>query len=266
MEAVVVSCSRTLLMVLAGLVAIGGSSASAGTIIIDDFQTPAPSEAFFSFDSATLPFMPKGMTLIEQESASILGGQRDLLLEVAGNPSIFSTSGIVGTDDDAGLLRVATDGGPGTVVTLQYDGIDAGDNEVTGLSDHLGLGGFDLTDGQTNDRLQFDFLGIDSGSSLLHTIRLEISAVGESATATFVVDIDDSTGPTSLEVPFSDFSDDTVFQNLKSLTFTINGSGESAMGIDIHLDRIAAVPEPATLAMLLSLVTCWAGWALRRRR
>ncbi len=241
--------------------------ALADTIVIDDFSAPGPGEAFFTFDLTGPSLVPKSPVLVETDGVDILGGQRDLLVEVDGPPSIISASGQVGAD--AGLLQVATFGQSGTTAFLQYDGVDGGDSEATGLDDNLGLAGFDLTDGGENNRLEMAFMGVDSGDSPSRTMGILITAVGAAGTSTATVAASDSLGLLVVVVPFSSFSDPSVLQSIDSLTFALNGDGAPTANVDFTLDHIKSmpipIPEPSTLIMLSGLAVCLFCMARRRR-
>ena len=103
-------------------------------LMIDDFSDPVGERVIIIHNSDLDP------TLLKTSSGggSVLGGERDLLLDVLGVSKATSFSGSIG----AGVFEFGSVGDPGTVAVLQYDGLDA---DVPGhpasLINAEGLGG-----------------------------------------------------------------------------------------------------------------------------
>ena len=117
------------------------------------------------------PFTPKNRALLVTSGGDILGGEREMLMEVVGSPTIFSGSGEVGLP--AGTLQFGTFGEAPVKITLQYDGSDAGDSESLGLVDAMGLADVDLTDGGSNWALAMDFVSLDAGDEPMMTLTYD---------------------------------------------------------------------------------------------
>lgn len=258
----------TVLMAGLAIVVLACPAVFAETIVIDEFETPGEAVPFFTFDSPSpLSFVTKDKVLVKNADAMILGGERDILLVVDGEPDLISAAGLVGGPE--GVLRIATAGHPGSFAFLQYDGIDAGDDEVTGLSDALALGGIDLTDGGSNVRFDLAFASLDAGDDPTRSMEVEITATGTNGeTAVYVGSLSESASAFVAEILFADFTGGDVFDSIASLTFAFNDGGTPTPNVDFALQSITAtVPEPATLASLFSLaILAGVVQTVRRRR
>jgi len=203
-------------------------------IVIDDFSAPDSSVV------TVINLLNPDPTLIKTSDGSILGGERDVLVDVQGNPSFISYAGIVG----GGSLEFASSGPAGTAATLQYDGLDA---DVVGPPAQLvnaeGLGGMDLT--SYGSKFYFDFLWTDPGSEAVIDILIRVNSIAQSST--FSGGIPGSSSPLTFLAPFSSFSNLSVFQNVTSIEVILNSSG--GQNVDFELDTFG-IPEPATLSLL----------------
>ncbi len=247
-----VSAATLLLAVASGIPA---PEARAATITIDPFEAPDPGEAFFTFNSEDdPPFVPRQRALLETSDGGILGGERDVLMEVVGAPTVFSGSGEVGLP--SGILQFGTYGEAPVKISLQYDGLDAGDSTADGLVDAEGLADVDLTDGGSNWALEMQFVSLDAGDDPMTDMTLKITAVGDGGSATYEGLIAESVDPFEIRIPFADFSDSSVMESVGSLTFSLNGSAAPTANVDFELDNLAAVPEPSTLILLIALAGC----------
>lgn len=234
--------------------------------LIDDFASPDPGELRFLSGA-----MPGTRTaLIENSSPDVLGLQRDVLIEVLGQPQILSAAAIVGHDPDFDwdALQIATFGSPGTAVTLQYDGVDSADTTSGGLVNTHGLSA-DLTDGGLSNGFLLAFFSSDGGEP--NGLDLEIVATSPLfGTAALAEDhhVPNHTGPFDYFVPFTDF--DTAdpgafFARIDSLTFVLNGDGTP--DVDYEINAITTVAEPSTLALLgFGALLAAAAAYLRRKR
>jgi hypothetical protein len=216
------------------------SPAVAAPILIDDFAAPNPQDVFiislFNSDPFTNAYLDPG----------ILGGQRNLLVDVDGTPKALTAVGTIGE----GALDVNTST-PGAYIELGYLGVGGG-----------GLGGVDLVDGtNTGIRLDFDFIdpaGAEFGILLGNGL----------GTATFVDFLPTSVGPTSIFVPFSSFliAGGFTFTSVDSLFVGFNVAPIPAPGLDFTLTSIqATVPEPSTLALATFAGLALAAYGLRQK-
>lgn len=221
--------------------------------IIDDFSAPDPA-------------IVKGITLLGDPDPSvvetpepplpgtpILGGERDMLLNVIGVARPTSFVGEIGSGS-----FVFGGSSPGTAATIQYDGDDPGDPPP--LFNSEDLGGVDLT--VHGDTFALEFLSIDGGQSQWTKIEIEVHS--STSTALFTGTIDDSAGPTTYPAPFAAFSNLGVFSDVTSIEFRINPSG--AQDVDFELDTISIVPEPSAMALSALGLACLLGFAWRRRK
>ncbi len=237
------------LLAVAFLILVGSSSVRAD-FIIDDFSAPG---------AVTVPvigLLDPSPLHIETKDAAILGGERDLLLEVIGTTSLSSFIGEIG----AGMLKFSSSS-PGTALILQYDAedVDAA-GPPAGLLNNEGLGGVDLT--ALGYAFGLTFTGIDGGSSQATDIAIEVHSTA--GASTFVGAIGDSAAPTDYIVPFAGFSDPAVFTGVTSIEVRINSGGIE--DIDFRMNSFSVVPEPSTLLLLASSLLGLLGYVWRRRR
>jgi hypothetical protein len=234
------------------------TTASAATLVIDDFATPNPGQKFFILgppgNSNPDPY------LMKHQASSIAGGERDVFIDVLGSAQIGSALGIVGRDMDSGAeaMQIATSPGPGSSVTLQYDGIDP---DAGGLTNGHGLN-LDLTGGGTNTQLLMHVVSSDAQGGM----QLDITVTSPSGlSSVFHGNVNDDGKLYDYVLPFSQFVGNASFSNVDSMTFVFNGIG--TRNVDFKIDLIhAIVPEPSSVALLgagaVGLVFC----AARRRK
>jgi hypothetical protein len=214
---------------------LGGVAYTGSALTIDDFTAPDPASVYLINASDPNPF------LLQSTGSGIIGGQRDLLINVLGSANPISASGFVGAvNPGSNVFNLGSaSSGPGTEVSLQYDGVDA---DTTALNDALALGA-DLTAGGANGfRLDFNFLQIGSGT----TMDMKISLVGPSGTASYSANITENVGAFKVFVPYSSFSTTGSFSfaNVSSLRYDFNAAGEQ--DVDFELDQIVAPQQKAT--------------------
>ncbi|WP_338849451.1 PEP-CTERM sorting domain-containing protein [Massilia sp. W12] len=125
------------------------------------------------------------------------------------------------------------------------------------LSNQLGYLRMSKADGSTFSLNSFDgaasFNFNESGTK--HYIPLQIDAVGITAngaqvTQSFAIDRDTPSGP----LAFTNFTFNSAFSNLSSVTFSASGSSHpfyNGLAID-NINTAAAVPEAETYAMMLA--------------
>jgi len=239
------------------------SPAAAAVVVIDDFNHPVPADRFFISGPAGLG--DPNPTLIQASGPGIMGGQRDVLIEVVGTAHPASANGLVGFDLDfnLGALQLQTHA-PGTSATLQYDGPDV---EAGTLTDARGLS-TDFSFGGLGTGIVIDFLSVDTplGPGLTLDIVITSSAGG---TAAFSDVIPENAGPLRYMAPFSAFTTSGPFSlsAVDSATFAFNGVADPHVDFEIDQIGINVIPEPSS-AVLFGLVLCYPAaqrWARRRR-
>ena len=244
------------------LALFAGSTAQAD-VVIDQFEVPDPQETQVININDSNPF-------VDQYSDG-LGGQRDMLIDVKGDPGPVSYSGNIGTDSNGqSALEFNTDGtSPGTVGTLQYDGsTETESGAPLNNAEQLGGGsGFDLTESGANDRFRLSFFSSDGGES---TNDFEMTANVTSASggdANMTQLVDDSSSPFDVTLPFSSFTGNTsAFSDATSVTFNFNTEQQSAVDFSLGQIRTTAVPAPSALASGGVLLLGLAGFGARRWR
>lgn len=221
--------------------------------IVDDFAAPDPSVV------RAISLIDPNPSLVETADASVMGGERDVLLTVVGSASPISFIGEIG----GGSLQFASSI-PGTTAVLQYDGLDADPlGPPASLVNSESVGGLNL--GLLGSIIALEFSRIDGGSALATGLEIEVhSTAGSSSLSTL---IPDSGVPTVFTVPMTDFSDVSVFADVTSMEVRLNPAGTP--DVDFQLDTIKVigppVPEPST-ALLLATFGLGLGLCLWRRR
>jgi hypothetical protein len=215
--------------------------ASVKSINIDDFSNPNPEADYFITGVNPNPFT------LTTTGSGIIGGQRDLTVNVLGVPNPLSASGFIGVfDTDQGVFNLAQGpAGPGTEAMLHYNAGGAG------------LGANLTASGNTGIRIDFDFLQ-DLGSV---PIDATVTATGPGGTATFSTLIAPPIPPNpdafDFFVPFSSFvpTGSFSFSNVTSLQVNLNHNGVAVQALDLQITQIAAssfnfgnFPNPSCLA------------------
>jgi hypothetical protein len=206
---------------------VGGAVYANTTTNIDDFSNPNPEADYFIKAVNPNPFT------LSTAGSGIIGGQRDLTVNVLGAPNAISASGFVGVvGTSPGVFNLGEGpSGPGTEATLHYDADGAG------LASNLTVGG------NNGIRIDFDFLQ----SSLNTPMATEVTATGPGGTATFSTTTV-TTNPSTFSVffPFSSFSTTGTFSfaNVTSLQFSFNTGGVQAL--DMEINHISDVQQMST--------------------
>jgi len=215
---------------------------SAAPILIDDFSSPGGGGTSYVI-SANHP----DPSLFKVSSLGILGGERDLLVDVNGTPGTVSAKGHIG--GAGGIYRFRSAGVVGTTATLQYDGVDP---DVVGPPASLvnagSLGGADLINGG-NLGLLFTFLSVDGGAG--STLGLNIVATGPSGSVTYTGLVPENPSSFAFFAPFSSFlpsSGTFSFNIVSSLEIKLNPL--AVANVEFELDAVVAtIPEPHSLAL-----------------
>ena len=187
---------------------------------VDDFQAPAGAEIF------VIDFLHDDPVWYKTVDASILGGDRDLLIDVIGAPIPFSAQVEIGN----GHLVVATEQ-PGTRISLRYDG----ENDA-GFDPWI-----DLTGGGKHTGFLFDMDWVDSGA-FSASLDLQVFATSFGGGWARILDgeIPDHANPNQHFVPFASF--DTgggfSFTQTTSLEFVFNPDGDR--GVDFSIDGVSS--------------------------
>jgi len=213
----------------AGVVAMSASTATAASIMIDNF------DSFQRVESD-----PSGFPSTDTDSfGDVLGGARTL--DVLTNPSPIAGSTL---QSDNGILQFNNADGQQGLATVVYG------EDATGVA----LG--DLTDGGTNDKFFFEVLSGDLPGTLYTA----------TVTDTFLNSFTVSELLVPGFSPFQAFADFTGvdFENVASLTFTLDSNGVDSF--DGSIGSISAVPLPASALLLLGGLGGLAGFGASKRR
>jgi len=215
---------------------INGAAFTTVTTNIDDFSDPSPADVFF------INAVDPNPLLLQESGPGIIGGQRDVLVNVLGPSNPISANGFVGTiSATSGVFNLGTaSNGPGTEVSLQYDGIDA---DTTALNNAMTLNANLIAAGNNGFRLNFNFVQVGTGT----TMDMHILATGPGgATANFSMLIDESVDPFNLFIPYASFSTagGFSFANVTGLQVNFNESG--VQDVDFELDQIVAAQQKNT--------------------
>ncbi len=238
--------------IVIALLAMGGR-ASAATMTLDNFETPDPAELIFAGFTH-----PSGKPLQFSNPASTVGAQRDVKIDVDGVAKPNSAQVLIGYDENLylrGILQVATASTPGSIVTLQYDGMD--DNSES-LTNAHGLNMVLAPEGG----ITIDFLTIDAPEVGLLDVAIRLFS--NEAVATYHGQMAESLVATSMYAAFDEFDvgEGFSFSSVDSFEFVFNGS--ALVDVDFVVDNISAtVPEPGTLVMAFLGI---AGLVIARRR
>jgi len=222
----------------------------ADAIVIDAFAAPAAGANFISLDVGLLPFFVGAQPVVPSVigEPSILGGDRDVTIEVVGPVDWKSAIGTVGSADE--VLSVFTGGGSGSTVTLDYPS----------------LLGANLTDLGTNNAFALAFNFVEPGNL---NLRITVESGGNTAmfNSSAAGNIGESSTPFTYIVPFDAFDTVGPLASADSISIVFNDPvGGPLPNVDFELTSVAAVPEPSTLAMLWTVGVVSLLAVARRRR
>jgi hypothetical protein len=244
---------KTLCQAIAVVLLMSARQAAAATLTLDDFENPMPAEVILAgiTHENGIPLQHSGLPLT-------VGGQRDVKINVDGTPKPNSAQVLIGHDEELflrGVLQVATASSPGSIVTLQYDGLDS--NPVALTNSH-GLNMVVAPDGG----ITIDFLTVDAPE--IGLLDVAIRLYSNDAVATFSGAVPETAVPLSFYADYDEFDvgEGFSFDTVDSFEFVFNGS--ALVDIDFVVDSISTtVPEPGTLAIAcLGIV---AAFVVRRR-
>ena len=218
--------------VIGGLVYSTPADDPTTTLNVDDFSAPDPAATYFINALDPNPLFRQDSSAAGQ--LPILGDQRDLLVDVLGPANPISANGFVGTvslNNGVFNLGSATNG-PGTEVTMQYDGTDV---DSAALNNAMGLNANLSANGGAGIRFDFDFLQVGTGT----TMDMEIAASSSGGSATFSGLIEHNTGGFSVFVPFSSLTTSGAFDlaHVTSLQVSFNAAG--VQDVDYEITQIA---------------------------
>jgi len=212
---------------------IGGAVYTGTTQTIDNFSDPDPAKTYF------INAVDPNPLLLQDSGSGIIGGQRDLLVNVLGPSNPISANGFVGTISASnGVFNLGSaSNGPGTAVTMQYDGIDA---DTTALNNAKLLSADLTANGNNGLRLDFHFLQVGAGTTMGVSVNATSPGGG---TASYSGLITENGGNFSVYIPFSAFSKTGTFTfaNVNSLQLAFNSSG--VQDVDFELDQIVGVNQ-----------------------
>jgi len=204
---------------------LSAATTSAAPVLIDNFADPANPTTF------VINLLDSDPYNLAQTGAGILGGERELTIDVQGVSGPVSAVGTIG-----GGQFLLNSGVPGSLIDLSYNGIG-----------QAGLGGVDLVDG-TNTGIRLDFGFVDPGSA--PNFSYEILLANPSGSAVYIGSLGSIVSPTSIFVPFNLFTVNGGFQftSVEDVIFQFNLPGTD--NVDFSLTTLTAtVPEPASIVL-----------------
>lgn len=251
MTARLAPCLRRCALVAAPLLLLA-RGAVAVPVQYDNFDTPAVPQTY------VIGMMNPNPTILQSAAPDMLGGQRDLWIQVGGTPQPFSALGTIG----GGLFSFGSSE-PGATAILQYDGVDL---EGAGtLVNHGGLSN-DLTSAGTQFGFLFRFQGLDSGPTA-NALEVKIDVTGPQGLATYSGVIPDSGTPFQHFIKFSNFSSSGTFDFDEATSIDVTFNPLARQDVDFELEFFGTnVPEPSTALLAAAGAVTLVGLGLRRRR
>lgn len=237
--------------ILGASIALGSLCAHAGPVEVDYFND--------GFQQATYTGATGGSNWATQASGTMLGGYRDLYVQRTGG-SAGVNSGTVTLNVDGGLLNFSSATNTAGMGFVRWDGAATG-----GAIDANGLGGMDLAAQASQFVAKIDFA--DAG--FLFNVKAYSSATNYTIFSAAGISVNSGPGSlpqgTEFEFHFAQFglANGTYNFGYGPVTITQFGSGvdfsnlgaleisfAGLSGLDFSIDSVAAVPEPAALALV----------------
>ena len=223
---------------------IGGATAHAASLLLDDFSAPAAAQTGVAFGD---PSAASSDVVLTDFTPTVLGGVRQSTLNVYGNP----LSSISAISVGGGNLSVAQGTGVTAEAIVAYGAFTrpTGDPMVGGP-----LLGLDLS---SYTGLTFDFSGSQYGINV--NVTYYTSAPLDPTTPLYYSGAGVNIGPATPGGPLTfdlgvGINPAFNWQQVDGIVFTINRAGGEA-GASYTLDTLTfttAVPEPHSLALLLA--------------
>jgi uncharacterized repeat protein (TIGR01451 family) len=214
---------------------------------IDNFNDPNPVNAGSTYAITGPTASNPNPTLITQTGTGIVGGVRNLAVDVLGNPNPISAEGFVGTANGQGVFNFGTaSSGPGSEGILQYSAAAetlTGPGNTLPLSNQQGLN-VDLTAGGANAlRADFEYLQLAGGPLATIDVEVNLTSTG-GGTATISTTAQQNGSAFTVNTAFSNFTTNGTFsfQHVTSVQYVFNSAGAS--DVDFELNQIVTSPLP----------------------
>lgn len=193
-------------------------------------------------------------------TGNILGGYRDLFVEVVNNSSTNPTNPFLSSEfsvfnGEASFNNDAYVTGAGRI---RWDG-----NNDSGTLNPLGLGGIDITGGSLLDSLFMDVIFADLGLNMTFTIY-DMDSNSSSISRTLNSNISTSQEEAFL---FTDFVGTADFTNVGAIELGISGpeSMDAVIG-SVRMSRSTPIPEPTSILGLLAIGAVGTGSMLKQKK
>ncbi len=217
---------RTTALAGAAFGALGAGSAHA--LLIDDFSKPdpGPQEVELPSNSAVGTTDTNTATGL---SPNVIGGERDLELEITNSGSSSSTTvGAAGAsvDDDLSFTFPTSADPVEATLKITWDG-------------GTGLGGVDITEGGGATAFSSEVIATDAAFDF----KLDVTDTSSNTSTSGFLNVP---GIGMQTLSFGAFTGSANFTSVDSITLTLRGQSPA----DFQIDNVQTVPVPATLGLL----------------